>query len=97
MEKMMKAARMHRIGEFSVESVPIPIPHGDELLVRIGACGVCGSDMPRIYVNGTSKQKYPLTLGHEFSGTMAALRSIASSPARGTWYAPRTRIPASRS
>lgn len=46
MEKMMKAARMHRIGEFSVEEVPVPVPHGEELLVRIGACGVCGSDLP---------------------------------------------------
>ena len=63
MEKMMKAARMHRIGEFSVEEVPVPVPHGEELLVRIGACGVCGSDLPRIYTTGTSKQKYPLTLG----------------------------------
>mgnify|MGYP004662018359 FL=1 len=89
MEKMMKAARMHRIGEFSVESVPIPIPHGDELLVRIGACGVCGSDMPRIYVNGTSKQKYPLILGHEFSGTVVAVGETAD-PAyigkRGTFF-----------
>lgn len=73
MKDTMNAARMHRIGEFSVEKVPIPVPHGEELLVRIGACGVCGSDLPRIYVSGTSKQKYPLTLGHEFSGTVIAV------------------------
>lgn len=89
MEKMMKAARMHRIGEFSVDSVPVPTPHGDELLVRIGACGVCGSDMPRIYVSGTSKQKYPLTLGHEFSGTVVAVGETADPAligARGAFF-----------
>ena len=89
MEKMMKAARMHRIGEFSVEEVPVPVPHGEEVLVRIGACGVCGSDLPRIYTTGTSKQKYPLTLGHEFSGTVVAVGEQAD-PAfigkRGTFF-----------
>ena len=29
MEKMMKAARMHRIGEFSVEEVTVHVPHGE--------------------------------------------------------------------
>lgn len=65
------------------------MPHGEELLVRIGACGVCGSDLPRIYTTGTSKQKYPLTLGHEFSGTVVAVGEQAD-PAligkRGTFF-----------
>ena len=89
MKKMMKAARMHRIGEFSVEEVPVPVPHGEELLVRIGACGVCGSDLPRIYTTGTSKQKYPLTLGHEFSGTVVAVGEEADPGLigkRGTFF-----------
>lgn len=89
MKKMMKAARMHRIGEFSVEEVPVPVPQGEELLVRIGACGVCGSDLPRIYTTGTSKQKYPLTLGHEFSGTVVAVGEEADPGLigkRGTFF-----------
>lgn len=48
----MKAARLHAIGDFRVDTVPVPTPNGAELLVRIGACGVCGSDIPRIYVSG---------------------------------------------
>lgn len=54
---------MHRIGEFSVEKVPIPVPHGEELLVRIGACGVCGSDLPRIYVSGTKQAEISADAG----------------------------------
>jgi L-iditol 2-dehydrogenase len=38
--------------------------------LKVGACGVCGSDLPRVYELGTSKQKYPLILGHEFGGTI---------------------------
>lgn len=51
---MMKAARLHEIGDFRIDCIEIPIPHGKELLVKIGACGICGSDLPRIYEHGTS-------------------------------------------
>lgn len=66
----MKAARLHSIGNFCVDDVPIPKPQGSQLLVKVGACGICGSDIPRIFELGTSKQKYPLTIGHEFSGVI---------------------------
>jgi Threonine dehydrogenase and related Zn-dependent dehydrogenases len=69
MEKM-KAARLHAIGDFRVDEVPVPRPGGRELLLKVGACGVCGSDIPRIFELGTSKQRYPLTIGHEFSGVI---------------------------
>ena len=66
----MKAARLHSIGNFLVDEVPTPKPYGAQLLVKVGACGICGSDIPRIFELGTSRQKYPLTLGHEFSGVI---------------------------
>ena len=73
----MKAARLHTIGNFSTDTIPVPVPKGEQLLVRIGACGVCGSDLPRIYEHGTSSGIYPLTLGHEFSGTIVAVGEAA--------------------
>lgn len=75
----MKAARLHRIGEFVVDKIEIPVPHGNELLIRIGACGLCGSDLPRIYEHGTSSGKYPLTIGHEFAGTVVAVGEDADA------------------
>lgn len=69
----MRAARLHKIGDFRVDTIPVPVPKGDQLLVRIGACGVCGSDLPRVYAHGTSSGIYPLTIGHEFSGTIVAV------------------------
>lgn len=64
----MKAARLYDIGDFRLENVDIPKPKGDEILIKVGASGICGSDLPRVYEIGTSTKRYPLTLGHEFGG-----------------------------
>lgn len=69
-EGKMKACRLHRIGEFTADMVPIPRPVGEQLLLRVEGCGVCGSDIPRIFELGTSRQRYPLIIGHEFGGTI---------------------------
>ena len=62
----MKAARLHSIGDLRCDEVQVPVPHGKELLVKVGACGICGSDIPRVLHNGV--HFYPIVLGHEFSG-----------------------------
>ena len=79
------------------DTIPVPTPNGAELLIRIGACGVCGSDIPRIYVSGTSKQKYPLTIGHEFSGTVVAVGPDADPALLGKRGAVFPLIPCRRS
>lgn len=66
----MKAVRLHKIGDFRLDEVDKPKPVGDQILIKVGSSGICGSDLPRVYELGTSKQKYPLTLGHEFGGTI---------------------------
>lgn len=70
---MMRAAREFAIGDFRTVDVEVPVPHGKELLVKVEACGICGSDIPRIYELGTSRQDYPLTIGHEFGGVIVAV------------------------
>ena len=81
---MMKAARLHAIGDFRCDEIPVPVPHGEELLIRVGACGICGSDLPRVYVHGTSSGKYPLTIGHEFAGEVCAVGENADPTLRKT-------------
>lgn len=44
------------------------MPQKDEVLVRVAACGVCGSDIPRVFVKGT--YSFPTIPGHEFSGVV---------------------------
>lgn len=69
----MQAARLHAIGDFRADRIPIPQVHGEELLLKVGACGICGSDIPRIFDHGTSNQVYPMVIGHEFAGTVVAV------------------------
>lgn len=62
----MKAVRMYKPGDLRVEDVPVPVAGDGEALVKIMACGVCGSDIPR--VNKYGAHIAPLTIGHEFAG-----------------------------
>ena len=36
----MKVMRLHAINDFRLEEIETPVPKGDEILVRIGACGI---------------------------------------------------------
>ncbi len=62
----MKAYVLYEIGDLRYEERPIPVPDKGEALVRVHACGICGSDIPRIYETGA--HIHPLIPGHEFSG-----------------------------
>lgn len=67
----MQAQVLHAIGDMRYESVARPEPGEGEVLVRIGFCGVCGSDIPRTFTKGT--YHFPTIIGHEFSGTVAGI------------------------
>jgi L-iditol 2-dehydrogenase len=66
----MDALVLHAVGDARFERVPRPEPGDGEVLVRVAFCGVCGSDIPRIFVKGT--YRFPTVCGHEFSGTIEA-------------------------
>jgi L-iditol 2-dehydrogenase len=58
-------------GEASVEDVPRPSPGPSEVLIRVASCGVCGSDVHAFKSDsGFEWVRIPVTLGHEFSGTV---------------------------
>jgi L-iditol 2-dehydrogenase/galactitol-1-phosphate 5-dehydrogenase len=48
---------------------PAKDPAADCLRVRVVACGICGSDLPRAFDEGGAYH-YPLVLGHEFSAVV---------------------------
>lgn len=54
-----------------VEDVPRPTPRADEVLVRVGACGVCHTDLH--VIKGEVAFPTPCVLGHEIAGTVAAV------------------------
>lgn len=67
----MKACVLHKVGDLRVEDVPNPKPRKGEVLVRIKASGICGSDIQRVFVKGT--YHFPTIPGHEFSGDIVKL------------------------
>lgn len=66
MEKEMNAAVLTAIGQLEFKKVPMPVRKPGEVLMRVMACGVCGSDIPRVFVKGT--YHFPTIPGHEFAG-----------------------------
>ena len=72
MPQTMRAALLHAPGDIRVEEVRVPEPAPREALVRVAACGVCGSDIPRMLRPGGAYH-LPLICGHEFSGHVVAL------------------------
>jgi len=66
----MQAARLNAIGAMRIENVPQPVPGPGELLVRLAATGICGSD--RHMFRGEYPTALPVTLGHEFCGIVEA-------------------------
>lgn len=67
----MRAAVLHAPRDVRVEDVPTPEPGPGEALVRVRMTGVCGSDIPRVLSDGA--HFYPMVLGHEIAGEVAAV------------------------
>lgn len=68
----MRAAVYHGAGDVRVETRPVPVPGPGEVLVRVGVCGVCGSDASE-FDRGPLLTVPPVILGHEFAGTVEAV------------------------
>lgn len=64
----------YRPGEAGVEDVPVPGPGPGEVLLRVASCGICGSDLHAFRADaGFEWVRPPITLGHEFSGTVESV------------------------
>jgi L-iditol 2-dehydrogenase len=68
---MMKAWPLHAIGDIRLETKPKPAAGRGEVLLNVRACGICGSDIPRVYSKGT--YSFPTVPGHEFAGNIVAV------------------------
>lgn len=74
----MRAVRLLGLNDLHLCDVPIPDPAPGEVLVKVEACGICGTD--RHLLKGEFPSKPPLTLGHEFSGHVVACGAGVSIP-----------------
>ena len=74
MVEMMRAAVVREFGQpLTIEEVPIPRPGAGEVLVKVHACGVCGTDLHAASGDWPVKPKPPLILvvTHKFLNAWA--------------------------
>ena len=75
----MKALVFKEIGKIELEDIPIPeVNNPDDVLIKVTACGICGSDVK--ILQGKHAYKPNTVLGHELNGTVeevgAQVRSL---------------------
>lgn len=67
----MRVARFHAPGDVRLEDAPEPVPGRGEIVVRVRACSMCGTDL-KIVIHGHHRLAAPRVLGHEIAGEVAA-------------------------
>jgi L-idonate 5-dehydrogenase len=99
----MLECKVHGAQDLRVTEAPVPTPGPGEVLVRLGAAGICGSDMHYYFDGavGSFRIREPLIPGHEASGLVAGVGSgvtrvkagdkIAINPSRPCGACPRCR------
>jgi threonine dehydrogenase-like Zn-dependent dehydrogenase len=70
----------HRL---EIQDSPTPAPRATEVIVKVEASGVCGSDLHG-YLGRSLNRKPPLVMGHEFAGVVAGVGEAVSDLAVGT-------------
>jgi len=73
-KRAMRADYVYKNLRAGVQEVDLPEIKDDEILIRVGACGVCGSDLHALhcdeegYMTHASHMRFPVIFGHEFCG-----------------------------
>jgi L-iditol 2-dehydrogenase len=68
----MKALQLSAYKQLELVDLPAPRPAEDELLIRIMACGICGSDVHG-YDGSTGRRIPPIVMGHEAAGVVESV------------------------
>jgi L-iditol 2-dehydrogenase len=68
----MKALLLTKYRSLEIAEVPTPVVGAGEVLIRVGACGICGSDVHG-YDGSSGRRIPPIVMGHEAAGRIAAV------------------------
>jgi alcohol dehydrogenase, propanol-preferring len=66
----MRAVVLEEVGRLAEREVPDPVPGPGEVLVEVGACGVCRTDL-QIFQGDLALRRRPVVLGHQVAGRIA--------------------------
>ena len=78
----MKALLLSQYRQFEIADLPVPTPGPDEVLIRVAACGICGSDVHG-YDGSSGRRIRPIVMGHEAAGQIAAVGKFVTGLAEG--------------
>ncbi|MFZ0633115.1 MAG: galactitol-1-phosphate 5-dehydrogenase [Acidobacteriaceae bacterium] len=73
----MKALVLEEYNQLVLQEIPPPQPAPAELLIRVAACGICGSDVHG-YDGSSGRRIPPIVMGHEAAGVVAAVGESVS-------------------
>jgi len=79
----MKVAVIHAPDEIRLDTHEIPEPGPNDVVVKVAACGICGSDITYTKLGGVAGPAGPMPLGHELSGTISAVGANVGTVAVG--------------
>lgn len=68
----MKALLLSEYRHLELADLPVPVPAPGEVLIRVAACGICGSDVHG-YDGSSGRRIPPIVMGHEAAGTIASV------------------------
>jgi 2-desacetyl-2-hydroxyethyl bacteriochlorophyllide A dehydrogenase len=72
----VKAAVFYGSGKVKLEELPKPAPGPEEVLIKVKAAGICGTDIH--IIRGTAHSAVPVVLGHEYSGEIVEIGSLVT-------------------
>ena len=80
--RSMKIAMVHGPDDLRLDDVAEPEPGADDVVVRVAACGICGSDLSYVG-DGRAWAGGPMPLGHELAGVVERVGSRGARPGAG--------------
>ena len=78
----MKSLLLSEYSRLHIADLPVPALAPDEVLIRVHACGICGSDVHG-YDGSSGRRIPPIVMGHEAAGTVASVGATVSGYAPG--------------
>jgi len=91
----MKAAVLKGIEDLEVKEIPRPTPSAHQILIRVRACTICGTDI-KVYHHGHKLIRFPRVTGHEVAGQIVEVGSEVKNYRVGERVAVAPAIPCGR-
>ncbi|MEM5388790.1 alcohol dehydrogenase catalytic domain-containing protein [Paraburkholderia phymatum] len=69
----MHTAVIHGPGDIRLDPTQVPVPGPHDVVIKVAACGICGSDVTYAKLGGVAGPAGPMPLGHELAGTISSV------------------------